>query len=94
MRVVAKKVTRAATVAPRALTPMALFSIRELDPVRKCGPGTSVASMYRVDEQSGSRRTTHLVFSDRHGWYCDVDGRDCRAVVQAKRHGGRTARRS
>ena len=45
-------------------------AIKPLDPVQKCGPGTSVQFLYRVDESVDGRSTAHLVFFDRHGWYC------------------------
>jgi hypothetical protein len=68
------------------------FTIRELDPVRKCGPGTSVEQLYRIDERAdGEPVRTHLVFFDRHGWYCE-HGRDCAAVAHARKHGDRARR--
>ena len=61
--------------------------IRELDPVVKCGPDTSVQFLYRVDEQlGGAPLTAHLVFFDRHGWYCE-HGRNCPAVADVRKHG-------
>jgi len=54
-------------------------AIKPLDPIRKCGPGTSVQFLYRVDESVDGRITAHLVFFDRHGWYCE-HGRTCPAV--------------
>jgi hypothetical protein len=68
-----------------------VFSVRALDPQKKCGPGTSVQEMYRVDEQAGSGRTLHLVFFDRHGWYCE-HGRNCPAVGHARKFGDRERR--
>jgi hypothetical protein len=66
-------------------------TVKALDPVRKCGPGTSVQLLYRVDETIDGRATTHLVFFDRHGWYCE-HGRNCPAVGHARKHGGHIAR--
>lgn len=60
--------------------------VRALDPVEKCGPDTSVEFLYRVDEVVNGRRNWHLVFYDRHGWYCE-HGRDCVAVRDARRFG-------
>ena len=60
------------------------MKVRELDPHAKCGPGTTVEHLYRVDELMGDRRTTHLVFLDRHGWYCE-HGRGCPAVGEARK---------
>jgi hypothetical protein len=65
--------------------------IRELDPQQKCGQGTSVQFLYRVDHTVDGRRTAHLVFYDPHGWYCE-HGRTCPAVAHAKKHNGQFAR--
>ena len=67
--------------------------ISELDPVRKCGPGTSVVCLFRVIEKREGRETRHLVFLDRHGWYCE-HGPDCAAVALARRKAGRRVARS
>ena len=56
-----------------------MVKIRALDPQQKCGAGTSVLHLFRVDEQQGTRKETHLVFFDKYGWYCE-HGRTCRAV--------------
>src|SRR6185437_7143418 len=62
------------------------FTTRELDPQRKCGSGTSVQRLYRVDEHVDGKLTrSHLVFFDRHGWYCE-HGRECPAVSKARKH--------
>lgn len=58
--------------------------VRPLDPVVKCGPDTSVEELYRVDELVRGHRHWHMVFFDRHGWYCE-HGRDCVAVSDARR---------
>jgi hypothetical protein len=62
------------------------IKIRELDPVAKCGPGTSVQHLYRVDELLDGSPHWHLVFFDRHGWYCE-HGRHCPAVADVRKHG-------
>lgn len=55
--------------------------VKELDPVARCGPDTSVELLYRVDERlDGRAADVHLVFFDRYGWYC-VHGRGCAAVA-------------
>ena len=65
------------------------FDVRALDP-RRCGPDTSVQLLYRIEETSQERAPKtapsrmHLVFFDRHGWYCE-HGRDCPAVPHAQR---------
>jgi hypothetical protein len=66
-------------------------AIKPLDPIQKCGPGTSVQFLYRVDESVDGRITAHLVFFDRHGWYCE-HGRTCPAVGHAKKYNGQIAR--
>ena len=76
----AKRNAESVTKTDRSLR----IEIRELDPLRKCGAGTSVQRMYRVIERAGSGQTNHLVFLDRHGWYCE-HGRDCPAVGFAKK---------
>ena len=58
--------------------------IRELDPQQRCGPGTSVQHMFRVDENLGGRLSVHLVFFDRHGLYCE-HGRGCPAVEDVRK---------
>jgi len=66
-------------------------AIKPLDPIQKCGPDTSVQFLYRVDESVDGRITAHLVFFDRHGWYCE-HGRTCPAVGHAKKYNGQIAR--
>lgn len=62
----------------------ASYHVRALDPQRICGSGTSVQRLYRVNEQSADGQVRpHLVFFDKHGWYCE-HGRDCPAVRHAK----------
>ena len=72
-------------------TPAIRVAVRELDPQRKCGDGTSVQFLYRVDETVDGRATAHLVFFDRHGWYCE-HGRTCPAVAHARKHNRQFAR--
>jgi hypothetical protein len=76
---------------PAPPAPVVRATVRELDPQQKCGEGTSVQFLYRVDETVDERTTTHLVFFDRHGWYCE-HGRTCPAVAHAKKHNGQIAR--
>jgi hypothetical protein len=58
--------------------------VRPLDPQAKCGVGTSVQHLFRVDEMVNGASATHLVFFDRHGWYCE-HGRNCPAVDDVRR---------
>jgi hypothetical protein len=71
-----------------AAEPERQVRIRPLDPLVLCGPATSVEQLYRVDESVNGRRTFHLVFFDRHGWYCE-HGRECVAVRDVRRSGVR-----
>ena len=82
----AKPARSAKPIKAAKAAPVSSFALHLLDPVRKCGAGTSVQRLYRVDESStdGSARV-HLVFFDRHGWYCE-HGRDCAAVSYARKH--------
>ncbi len=58
--------------------------VRSLDPQAKCGAGTSVERLFRVDETLNGSTETHLVFFDRHGLYC-THGRSCPAVDDVRR---------
>jgi hypothetical protein len=77
-RAAAVRAAQAARAAERVI------KIRELDPYLKCGPDTSVTELYRVDEAVNGAKHVHLVFFDRHGWYC-LHGRSCRAVNDVRR---------
>ena len=58
--------------------------IRQLDPIELCGTGTSVTALYRVEESLDDTRIHHLVFFDRHGWYCE-HGRQCGVVKDVQK---------
>jgi hypothetical protein len=73
------------------VAPTVRVAVKPLDPLRKCGPNTTVELLYRVDETVDGRSTPHLVFFDRHGWYCE-HGRTCPAVGHAKKYNGQIAR--
>jgi len=73
--------------------PVVRIAVKPLQPQAKCGAGTSVQYLFRVDETVDGRTTTHLVFFDRHGWYCE-HGRNCPAVGHAKKYQGHMARAS
>jgi hypothetical protein len=60
--------------------------VKELDPFVRCGPRTSVEHLIRVEERLDGESSVHLVFFDRHGWYCE-HGKACRAVDDVRRHG-------
>jgi hypothetical protein len=91
-KIVKKAKTRARLSLVRGRPePTVRVAVKALDPHRKCGPGTSVQALYRVDETVDGRSTPHLVFFDRHGWYCE-HGRTCPAVGHAKKYDGQIAR--
>ena len=69
---------------PVVVEPPRTVRVRMLDPQAKCGAGTSVERLFRVDETSKGSVTTHLVFFDRHGLYCE-HGRTCPAVDDVRR---------
>jgi hypothetical protein len=71
--------------------PVVRVAVKPLDPLRKCGPNTTVQLLFRVDESVDGRCTSHLVFFDRHGWYCE-HGRTCPAVGHARKFNGQFAR--
>jgi hypothetical protein len=58
--------------------------VRSLDPIQLCGKGTSVTRLYRVEETLDHTRIHHLVFFDRHGWYCE-HGTQCSAVKDVQK---------
>lgn len=64
--------------------PAELMRIRELDPRSKCGTGTTVMQLFRVDDLPEDAPRVHMVFHDRHGWYCE-HGRECPAVAAVRR---------
>ena len=70
-----------------------VIRVVDLEPSAKCGRGTSVQRLIRVDEMIDDAREAHLVFFDRHGWYCE-HGRTCPAVAHARKHNGHIARAS
>ena len=58
--------------------------IRQLDPQAICGPRTQVQQLFRVHDLLDGKPTVHLVYFDRHGWYCE-HGPTCRAVDHVRR---------
>ena len=86
-RVVGKKPGARGKKPTKPAVPTVVYRVRALDPQRKCGLGTSVQRLYRVNEESADGQVRpHLVFLDKHGWYCE-HGRDCPAVRPAKKFG-------
>ena len=58
--------------------------VTEKDPTLMCGRGTSVERVFRVEEKTEKSRIAHLVFFDRHGWYCE-HGAQCPAVSDVRK---------
>ena len=82
-----KKATRKTAkivAAAKSASSTRLMRIRELDPQAACGQGTTVMQLFRVDDLPFGNDTTHLVFFDRHGWYC-AHGRECPAVAAVRK---------
>ncbi|HEU5174088.1 MAG TPA: hypothetical protein VFT96_04980 [Gemmatimonadaceae bacterium] len=71
-----------AAEAPRRIEQIELFPepvrVEPLDPRRLAGDGTTAIAVYRVTIGHGG--DAHLVYHDRHGMYCEVHGRECRAA--------------
>jgi hypothetical protein len=74
-----------------AKAPTVAYRIRELDPLAMCGRRTTVQHLYRVDEVVDGAPRAHLVFFDRHGWYCE-HGPNCPAVAPARKFDEREQR--
>lgn len=56
--------------------------MESLDPRTVVGPRTATSAVIRV--RLRSVEATHLIFHDRHGWYCDTHGATCEAVAVAR----------
>lgn len=80
-------VKRGAKKSAKAAKPGAERRVRisEKDPCSLCGKGTSVERVFRVEETIGKVKNPHLVFFDKHGWYCE-HGVHCPAVSDVKKH--------
>lgn len=83
----AKGAARSSTpAAPRVDDQLEFFpinaAITALDPRAVLGASTRVTGIWRV-EFAGERRP-HLVYHDRHGWYCEEHGPTCRAVGRVR----------
>ena len=90
---ISKARAKAAKARIQVPAPVVRVSVKPLVPQARCGARTSVQHLLRVDETVNGRTTTHLVFFDRHGWYCE-HGRNCPAVGHARKHQGHIARAS
>ncbi|HEU4748366.1 MAG TPA: hypothetical protein VFS56_07670 [Gemmatimonadaceae bacterium] len=58
--------------------------VKPMDPAAMCGAGTSVTRLFKVEERLDQTRIHHLVFFDRHGWYCE-HGKQCQAVKDVRK---------
>lgn len=57
-------------------------TVERLDPRAHVGPRTGVEDLVRVRLRAAE--SPHLIFHDRHGWYCEAHGATCPAVVVAR----------
>jgi hypothetical protein len=55
-----------------------------MDPLEVCGKATTITRLYRVAESLDQTKTHHLVFFDRHGWYCE-HGKQCSVVKDVQK---------
>jgi hypothetical protein len=56
--------------------------IEPLDARAVVGPRTAVEHLVRVRLRPND--APHLIFHDRHGWYCEAHGTSCHAVTLAR----------
>lgn len=56
--------------------------IERLNPKQVAGQRTAVVEIVRV--RIRSTEPAHLIFHDRHGWYCETHGTACVAVSYAR----------
>ena len=70
----------------RVSTQMDLFPVAPvidiLDPLVVVGARTGVEHLVRVRPRPND--APHMVFHDRHGWYCEQHGAQCAAVTLAR----------
>ncbi len=84
----AKLSSKSSSAAPPALAAkqMDMFPeqpvVERLDPIAVVGPRTGATAVIRV--RMRGVESTHLVFHDRHGWYCETHGAACEAVSVAR----------
>ncbi|HYW31116.1 MAG TPA: hypothetical protein VE869_06375 [Gemmatimonas sp.] len=64
-------------------------SVEKLRPQAVSGPRTGVKAIARVRIVPSA--PAHLVFNDRHGWYCETHGASCPAVALARAEFGASA---
>lgn len=57
--------------------------IERLDPKKVVGPRTAVQHVVRVKMRP--TEPPHIIFHDRHGWYCEAHGSSCSAVQLAQK---------
>lgn len=85
----AKGARRAGSADDRSVvapTQLDLFPVKPvvdvLDARTVVGPKTGVEHLVRVRLRPND--APHLVFHDRHGWYCEAHGPACHAVTLAR----------
>ena len=73
----------ASAVAPPQLDLLPVKPVVDvLDARAVVGPRTAVEHLVRVRLRPND--TPHLVFHDRHGWYCEAHGPTCHATILAR----------
>lgn len=83
---VAKSARKAAADPALAPTQFDLFPVKPvvdvLDARAVVGPRTGVEHLVRVRLRPND--APHLIFHDRHGWYCEAHGPTCHTVTLAR----------
>lgn len=82
----ARRSSSAADAIGLPVTQLDLFPVKPvvdvLDARAVVGPRTGVEHLVRVRLRPND--APHLVFHDRHGWYCEAHGPGCSAVALAR----------
>lgn len=78
-------VPEAPAISPE-LTQLDLFpekpEVVRMNPRAIAGQRTAVVEIVKV--RMRSNEAPHLIFNDRHGWYCETHGTQCAAISLAK----------
>lgn len=81
-----KSIVPEAPVLSAELTQLDFFpekpEVVRLNPRTVAGQRTAVVEIVRV--RMRSTEAPHLIFNDRHGWYCETHGAQCAAIALAK----------
>lgn len=78
--------TQAAPATSAELSQLDFFpekpEVVRLNPKAVAGQRTAVVEIVRV--RMRSNEAPHLIFNDRHGWYCETHGTQCAAISLAR----------